>query len=74
MPDTRFLIERALANAPGGPLRAFLDGLVCMTRDLILDRLPLMMLVKHVAGKRRHADEAYPKAHRLHEMLTTDQR
>lgn len=44
---------------------AFFDGLVWMLYDLMLNRLPLMILVKHVAGKRRHADQAYLKAHRL---------
>ncbi|MBA2241940.1 MAG: hypothetical protein H0W04_03480 [Chthoniobacterales bacterium] len=43
-----------------------------MLSDLIINRLPLMMIVKHVAGKREHADEAYVKAHRLREMLNTE--
>lgn len=43
----------------------FLQGLVWMLYDLIINRLPLMMLVNHVAQKRRHSAEAYVKAHRL---------
>ncbi|MBV9008416.1 MAG: phosphotransferase [Verrucomicrobia bacterium] len=46
--------------------RASLDW---MLSDLIINRLPLMMVVKHVAGKRQHAGEAYVKAHRLRETL-----
>lgn len=47
----------------------FLQGLVWMLYDLILNRLPLMLVVKHVAQKRRHSDAAYLKAHRLAELL-----
>jgi len=45
--------------------RAFVDGLIWMLYDLIINRLPLMIIVKHVANKRRHADAAYTKAHLL---------
>jgi hypothetical protein len=34
-----------------------------------LNRLPPMMVVKHVANKRRHADAAYVNAHRLLDIL-----
>ena len=44
---------------------AFFQGLVWMLYDLIINRLPLMMMVKHAAHKRRHSDNAYGKAHRL---------
>ncbi len=43
----------------------FLQGLRWMIYDLVINRLPLMMLVNHVAKKRRHSGEAYAKAHRL---------
>jgi len=45
--------------------QAFLDGLIWMLYDLIINWLPLMIIVKHVANKRRHADAAYTKAHQL---------
>ncbi|MBW8638641.1 phosphotransferase [Hoeflea sp. WL0058] len=41
------------------------EGLALMLQDLIVNRLPLMMIVDHVAGKRRHAGAAYGRAHRL---------
>jgi len=47
----------------------FAQGLVWMLRDLILNRLPLMMVVAHVAGKRLHAADAYANAHRLLELV-----
>jgi len=40
-----------------------------MLRDLVVNRLPLMMVVKHAANKRRHADAAYVNAHRLIDLL-----
>jgi hypothetical protein len=43
----------------------FVQGLIWMLYDLIINRLPLMMIVKFVAHKRRHSDAAYAKAHRL---------
>lgn len=49
---------------------AFMQGLVWMLRDLIINRLPLMMIVKHVAGKRRHSDVGYRNAHRLIAQLS----
>ncbi len=49
---------------------AFMQGLVWMLYDLIINRLPLMMIVKHVAGKRRHSDTGYGNAHRLLSQLT----
>ena len=49
---------------------AFFEGLVWMLRDLIINRLPLMLIVKHVAGKRRHSDAAYAKAGLLLSYLT----
>jgi hypothetical protein len=45
--------------------QSFLDGLALMLNDLIVNRLPLMMIVNNVAHKRRHAGEAYARAHRL---------
>jgi hypothetical protein len=47
-----------------------LDGLIWMLYDLIINRLPLMMIVNHVAHKRRHAGKAYIHAHRLLSYLT----
>lgn len=47
-----------------------LDGLVWMLYDLIINRLPLMMIVNHVAHKRQHAGKAYSNAHRLLACLT----
>lgn len=47
-----------------------LDGLAWMLQDLIINRLPLMMIVNHVAHKRRHAGAAYTRAHRLLSYLT----
>ena len=47
----------------------FNRGLKWMLYDLVLNRLPLMLLVKHVAHKRRHSDQAYENAHRLIEIL-----
>lgn len=38
--------------------------------DLIINRLPLMMIVKQVARKRRHSDTAYTKAHMLLSYLS----
>ena len=38
--------------------------------DLIINRLPLMMIVNHVAHKRQHAGQAYFRAHRLLSYLT----
>ena len=49
--------------------RPFNSGLKWMLYDLVLNRLPLMLLVKHVANKRRHSDQAYENAHRLIEIL-----
>lgn len=49
----------------------FLRGLTWMLYDLIINRLPLMMLVNTVAQKRRHSAEAYSKAHRLVSQLTS---
>ena len=43
----------------------FNSGLKWMLYDLVLNRLPLMLLVKHVANKRRHSDQAYENTHRL---------
>ena len=43
----------------------FQRGLRWALGDLILNRLPLMQLVHHAAGKRRHAQAAYLNAHRL---------
>lgn len=43
----------------------FYQGLVWMLYDLIINRLPLMMIVKKVAGKRRHSANAYANAHTL---------
>ena len=43
----------------------FNRGLKWMLYDLVLNRLPLMWLVKHVANKRRHSDQAYENTHRL---------
>ena len=43
----------------------FWRGLRWALGDLILNRLPLMLLVHHAAGKRRHAEAAYLNAHRL---------
>lgn len=50
--------------------RPSLDGLVWMLYDLIINRLPLMMIVNHVAHKRQHAGQAYSRAHRLLSYLT----
>jgi hypothetical protein len=36
-----------------------------MFYDLIINRLPLVMIVKHVARERRHTGAAYAKAHTL---------
>jgi hypothetical protein len=47
----------------------FDDGLRWMLDDLILNRLPLMMVVKHIANKRRHTDVAYVYAHCVLDML-----
>lgn len=47
----------------------FRKGLVWMTCDLIINRLPLMMIVKEVANKRRHSVNAYAKAHLLLDYL-----
>lgn len=49
---------------------AFFHGLVWMLYDLIINRLPLMMIVKQVARKRRHSDTAYTKAHMLLSYLS----
>lgn len=49
---------------------AFEQGLIWMLYDLILNRLSLMMVVKHVAQKRRHADAAYLKAHRFLKLFS----
>jgi aminoglycoside phosphotransferase (APT) family kinase protein len=49
----------------GTAQRPSLEGLVWMLYDLIINRLPLMMIVNHVAHKRRHAGKAYSHAHRL---------
>jgi hypothetical protein len=35
-----------------------------------LNRLRLMMIVKHVANKRRQADAAYVNGHRLLDMVS----
>jgi len=61
----------ALAKATGAAIdeRDFDQGLVWMLQDLIVNRLPLMMVVKHVANKRRHADAGYINAHRLVAIL-----
>lgn len=56
--------ERETAHPPS------LDGLVWMLYDLIINRLPLMMIVNHVAHKRRHAGRAYLNAHRLLDFLS----
>jgi hypothetical protein len=45
--------------------KALFDGLVWMLYDLILNRLPLMMIVKRVAQKRRNSNAAYINAHTL---------
>lgn len=47
-----------------------LEGLVWMLYDLIINRLPLMMIVNHVAHKRQHAGKAYTHAHRLLSYLS----
>jgi hypothetical protein len=62
----------ALAEASGKDVddASFDQDLVWMLYDLILNRLPLMMVVKHVANKRRHADVGYINAHRLVDMLS----
>lgn len=52
-----------------GPDEAFVARLRWSLQDLILNRLPLMLLVNEVAGKRRHAGTAYVNAHRLLDML-----
>jgi len=44
---------------------AFYQGLVWMLYDLIVNRLPLMMIVKKVAKKRCHSTNAYTNAHML---------
>jgi hypothetical protein len=65
------LYRDALAAATGEAVdeSSFDEALVWMLQDLILNRLPLMMVVKHIANKRRHADAAYVNAHRLIGML-----
>ena len=49
---------------------AFYQGLVWMLYDLIINRLPLMMIVKKVAGKRRHSANGYVNAHALVRYLS----
>jgi len=44
---------------------SFLRGCAWMLCDLIINRLPLMMIVKHLTGKRPHSTEAYGNAQRL---------
>ncbi|MEJ2587029.1 MAG: phosphotransferase [Deltaproteobacteria bacterium] len=50
----------------------FYQGLVWMLYDLMINRLPLMMIVNKVAGKRRHSANAYANAHLLLSYLTRD--
>lgn len=66
-----FYLTAFALHYEGGPARQpSLDGLVWMLYDLIINRLPLMMIVNHVAHKRRHAGKAYSNAHRLLSYLT----
>jgi hypothetical protein len=45
------------------------EGLIWMLQDLIVNRLPLIMVVAHVAGKRLHAADTYVNAHRLLDLI-----
>jgi len=65
-------VYRAAFVEEGGVLLGevqFRRGLVWMLRDLILNRLPLMQVVGHVAGKRTHSTAAYAQAHHLIRLL-----
>ncbi|MDG2381110.1 MAG: aminoglycoside phosphotransferase family protein [Pirellulaceae bacterium] len=63
--------REALSDGSGETIapEEFNLGLKWMLYDLILNRLPLMMLVKHVANKRPHSNQAYANAHRLVSIL-----
>ncbi len=63
--------RRALVRATGQDLDegAFIESLRWMLGDLIVNRLPLMMIVAHATGKRPNSVTAYATAHRLLDLL-----